>query len=539
MAVAATPEAAEAGASILSAGGNAVDAAVAAAFALAVTYPEAGNLAGGGFLVLRKRDGTLYALDFRETAPAAIRRDAFLGPDGKPVPGASTRTGLAVAVPGSVRGYEAVHRRFGKLPWRAVVAPAIRLAREGFRVDTRLARDLEAERKLFASHPEGLRVFFPSGKPLPEGARFVQPELARTLSEIAAKGSDAFHDGETAERIARFVRSEGGVLEARDLREYRPVWREPFPVDFGKWRLVTMPLPSSGGFVVASVLAQLSAAGWSPTAGETAEAVHLYFEAMRRAFADRNRWLGDADAVNAAPVPFRELLDAERLARMGRSIDPKRATLSSAIDAALPARHERMETTHLSVATADGEAVSLTTTLNGAFGNGSVVPGVGVLLNNEMDDFAIAPGQPNLFGLVQGEANAVRPGVRPLSSMTPLLALESGKLRFVLGSPGGSTIPGTVLQVFLKAGLLGHSLAEAVAAPRWHHQHLPDLLYHERAAREEELSRRLAAMGHILAARGPIGMVHAIELASDGTLVGVADPRGTGGARGADRPSDK
>ncbi len=524
MVVAATSQAAAAGAAALSAGGNAVDAAVAAAFALAVTYPEAGNLAGGGFLVVRQRDGEVLALDFRETAPAAIRSSSFLGPDGKVVEGASTRTGLAVATPGTVRGLEAVHRRLGKLPWKSLVAASARLAREGFPVTAGLAKHLVSERAVFAPHPESLRLYFPGGRPLAEGALLVQPELAGTLDAIAERGSDAFHDGPVARRIAEFVRSEGGGLTAEDLRAYRPVWRKAFSFDFGRWRLHTMPLPSSGGFLLASILGQLSRVGWTPAMLETAEGAHLVVEAERRAYAERNRWLGDADVVD---VPLGKLLAPGHLDVLARSIDRAKATPSAGIDGGLGGPAERPETTHLSVATADGEAVSLTYTLNGVFGNGSIVPGVGVLLNNEMDDFAVAPGRPNLFGLVQGTQNAVRPGARPLSSMTPLIVLEDGALRFVLGSPGGSTIPTTVLQVFLRAGPGGRPLAEAVAGVRLHHQHLPDVVDVERDF-PAGTAKGLRSMGHVVKGREPIGMVHAVERAPDGLLTGAADPRGPG-----------
>jgi gamma-glutamyltranspeptidase/glutathione hydrolase len=534
MVVAATPQAADAGAAILAAGGNAVDAAVAAAFVLAVTYPEAGNLAGGGFLVALRQDGKVFSLDFRETGPAAIRSKSFLGPGGKGVEGASTRTGLAVATPGTVRGLEAVHRRLGKLPWKRLVAEASRLAREGFPVTQRLSGDLLAQRDLFASHPESVRLFFPGGRPLAPGSAFLQPDLAVTLDAIAERGADAFHEGPVARKIAEFVRSEGGVLTADDLKGYRPVWREPFSIDFGAWKLHTMPLPSSGGFLLASILGQLSRLGWTPGMLETVEGAHLASEAERRAYAERNRWLGDGDVVD---VPLGPLLAPARLDSLSRSIDRTKATPSSAVDGALGKSAERLETTHLSVATADGEAVSLTYTLNGAFGNGSVVPGVGVLLNNEMDDFAVAPGQPNLFGLVQGEQNAVRPGARPLSSMSPLIALEDGNLRLVLGSPGGSTIPTTVLQVFLRAGPGRRPLAEAVAGPRLHHQHLPDVLYFEKGGLPEGTATGLRAMGHHLEQRGPIGMVHAIEMAPGGALTGVADPRGPGAASARPAPA--
>lgn len=528
--VAGSPEAARAGAGVLDAGGNAVDAAVATAFALAVTLPQAGNLAGGGFLVARLSSGDLLALDFRETAPAGTWERTFLSGDGRLPEGASLTSGLAVATPGSVRGLEEAHRRLGRLPWRALLEPAVRLARDGFRVPPELTQDLEEERAVVASHPDSRRVFFPGGRALAAGSLFRQPDLAATLAAVAERGADAFHEGPIAEAIAARVRSEGGVLAVTDLAGYRPVWRPPHVVPFERWELVTMPLPSSGGFLLSSILGQLGEGpvGWRGAAG--ARGLHLLLEAERRAFADRNRWLADPGCVG---VPVRLLLAPPRLRDLARGIDPARATPSSG---ALPVPRESEQTTHLSVATSDGEAVALTTTLNGTFGSGSWVPGVGVLLNNEMDDFATAPGQPNLFGLVQGDANAVRGGARPLSSMTPAIVLEEGRLRMVLGSPGGSTIPTTVLQVFLRAGPLGQPLADAVAAPRAHHQHLPDAVFVERGAFPPGTLAGLAALGHDVRPRGPIGIVHAVGVLPDGTLVGVADPR-SGGEAAVPRPA--
>ncbi|KAA0252262.1 MAG: gamma-glutamyltransferase [Acidobacteria bacterium] len=522
--VAGSEEAARAGAEVLAAGGNAVDAAVATAFALAATLPQAGNLAGGGFLVARLPAGDLFALDFRETAPAGAWERTFLAGEGRLPAGASLTSGLAVATPGTVRGLAEAHRRLGRLPWRSLLAPAERLAREGFRVPRELTSDLVEERAVFASHPESRRVFFPGGRPLPAGSLFRQPELAATLAAIAERGADAFHEGPIADAVVAWVRSEGGVLAASDLAGYRPVWRPPHVVPFERWELVTMPLPSSGGFLLSSILGQLGdgPVGWRGTWGSLG--LHLLLEAERRAFADRNRWLADPAC---AEVPVRRLLSPSRLAELAGSIDPTRATPSAGVRAGL---RESEQTTHLSVATSDGAAVALTTTLNGTFGNGSWVPGVGVLLNNEMDDFATAPGRPNLFGLVQGAANAVRGGARPLSSMTPTIVLEDGRLRMVLGSPGGSTIPTTVLQVFLRAGPLGQPLAEAVAAPRAHHQHLPDAVFVERGAFRAETLAGLAARGHDLRPRDPIGIVHGVEVRPDGTLVGVADPRSGGEA---------
>ena len=520
--VSAAPEASRAGAEVLASGGNAMDAALAAALALAVVYPQAGNLAGGGFLVARTPDGAVQALDFRETAPAAARRDTFLGRDGRPVPGASTASALAVAVPGSVRGYAEAHRRLGRLPWEKVVAPAERLAREGFVVPAGLSADLAAARGLLERWDETRRIFFPGGAPLPEGAVLRQPELAATLGRIGKEGPEAFHGGEIAARLSAWVRSAGGLLAEEDLAGYAPVWRAPEEIRFGRLVVRTMPLPSSAGLVLRSVFAQLEAAGWTPKGRLDARSLHLLLEAERRAYADRNRWLGDPECV---AVPLGTLLAPARLAALGASIDPVRATPSRDVQGGLAG--EREETTHLSVATPDGFAVSLTTTLNGSFGNGAIVPGTGVLLNNEMDDFAVAPGVPNLYGLVQGSVNEVRPGARPLSSMAPTIVEEAGRPVLVVGSPGGSTIPTTVLQVLLRVAA-GERLEEAVAAPRLHHQHTPDVVFHERGRAPADLLGELGRRGHSLRERGPIGQVHAISFEGGGRLVGVADPRGYG-----------
>jgi gamma-glutamyltranspeptidase / glutathione hydrolase len=530
MVSAATPESVEAGARVLAEGGGAVDAAIASAFVLAVTYPQAGNLAGGGFAVVRTAEGGFFALDFRETAPAATWRNTYLDTGEASRPQTSRYGGLAVATPGTVRGLEALHRRFGRLPWDRLVAPSIVLARNGYRVPPGLARGLANEhlRLVLSRDPEAERLFYPQGKPVAAGTLLVQPDLAATLETIASRGADGFHRGQIARRIAEFVRATGGVLTEADLAGYAPSWRIPFVFDYGRFRLVTMPSPSSGGFLLASILGQLRFVRGDISSRDAAESIHLIAEAERRAYADRNRFLGDADCVD---VPLARLLKPARLAALGFSIDPERATPSQEImGGARPG--ERDQTTHLSTATADGEAVALTYTLNDTFGNGAIVPGVGVFLNNEMDDFSAVPGTANMFGLVQGEANAVRAGGRPLSSMTPTIVLEDGRPRFVLGSPGGPTISTTVLQVFLNAGPRGQPLAEAVAARRFHHQHLPDRIELERGVFPDDVKEALRAKGHALYTGGMLGIVHAIAFERDGTLTGVADPRGYGAAAG-------
>ncbi|HYN40358.1 MAG TPA: gamma-glutamyltransferase [Thermoanaerobaculia bacterium] len=524
MVVSAAPEASMAGAEVLAAGGNAMDAAIATALALAVVYPQAGNLAGGGFLVARSSDGTVQALDFRETAPARASRDMFLGPDGRPVPKASTATALAVATPGSVRGYAEAHRRLGRLAWEKVVAPAEKLAREGFLVPAGLSMDLVESRELLTQWEETRRLFFPAGKPLVAGSLLRQPDLAATLARIAKEGPEAFHRGDVAARLVSFVKAHGGVLSEEDLAGYTPVWRAPDEIRFGRLVVHTMPLPSSAGQVLRSVLAQLEVAR-GLSRGLDPDSYHLLLEAERRAYADRNRWLGDGDC---AVVPLGMILAPARLAELGASIDPARATPSASVRATFSREaKEAEETTHLSVATPDGSAISLTTTLNGSFGNGAIVPGIGVLLNNEMDDFTMAPDVPNLYGLVQGRVNEVRPGARPLSSVSPVIVEEDGKPLLVVGSPGGSTIPTTVLQVLLRA-TGGESLGAAVAAPRLHHQHTPDVVFVEKGGASKALRESLRSRGHVLRDRGPIGQVHAIVFERDGQLTGVGDPRGHG-----------
>ena len=408
--------------------------------------------AGGGFAVGRTPSGELWALDFRETAPAGTWRNSFLGPDGKARPGASLNGGLAVATPGTVRGLETLHRRFGKLPWARLFAPALRLARGGFRVQPGLTRILTSYEADLARDAAASKIFLEKGRALAPGTLLVQEDLARTLETISAKGADGFHRGAVARKIAAFVQATGGVLTEEDIASYRPVWRPPFVFDDGPFRFVTMPLPSSGGFLLASILGQLRFVHGSIADRDAPESIHLIAEAERRAFADRNRFLGDPACLD---VPLAELLAPSRLAALGFSIDPARATPSAAIAGGAWPR-DPDQTTHFTTATADGGVVSVTYTLNDTLGNHTVVPGVGVLLNNEMDDFATEPGAANSYGLVQGESNAVRAGARPVSSMTPTLVLEGGRPRLALGSPGGAVIPTTVLQVILSGVRIWH-----------------------------------------------------------------------------------
>ena len=533
MVVAPEPIAAGVGRDVLRRGGTAVDAAVAAAFALAVTYPRAGNLGGGGFLLVRENARTHAALDFRERAPAALRPELFLDDGGRPVPERSLAGGLSVGVPGSVAGLAEAHRRWGSLSWRDLLAPAIRLAREGVAVSAGTERSLADAQDLLRRDPATRAIFFREGRTLREGERLVQADLARTLERIARRGAAGFYTGDVAASVVEVVRRNGGVMTARDLSGYRALLRTPLVGRYRGARIVTFPPPSSGGVVLLQILGMLERFDLRASGPGASATVHRMVEASRRAYADRSMWLGDPDAVE---VPTAALLEPAYLAARSADIDDARATPSGVVQPGQPAGVSTGgDTLHLSVADARGRVVALTTTLNSWYGSGLMAPGTGVILNNEIDDFAIAPGVPNQFGLVGGRANEVAGGKRPLSSMCPTIVEgEDGarRPRLVLGSPGGSTIITAVLQVL--SGVLDHGmpLQEAVDAPRFHHQWLPDRLDHEVRAFPADVAAALRARGHTLAPRAPIGNVAAIGLDEDGAWLGAADPRGEGVAAG-------
>lgn len=521
----ASPDATAAALEILSRGGNAADAAVAAALALAVVHPQAGNLGGGGFAVLKIGD-RLTTLDFRETAPAAANRDMFLDAKGAPVPERSLIGPLAAGVPGSPAGLYAIHEAVGRLPWAEVVEPARRLAAEGFIVTRRLARDLAAHADLLARFPETAAVWLPGGRPPLAGQQMVLPDLAATLAAYAAQGPPALTGGGAAAAVEAISQRYGGVMRAADIAAYRPVWRDPVRFDAWGWHVASMGLPSSGGILIAQTAGLLERLDWGAKPRFGADRDHLLAEAWRRAYADRIL-LGDPGTTRASAA---ELLAPAWLDRRAREILPRRATPSDRIRP-WPAGggREANDTTHLSVVDGEGNAVSLTTTLNGLFGCGLLVPGLGYLLNNEMDDFAAAPGQPNQFGLVQGEANAVGPGKRMLSSMSPTVAWRGAEV-LALGSPGGSRIPTATLQVFLNVAVDGDPLQAAVDRPRIHHQWLPDRIEHEADAISPETAAELMRRGHHLSLRQQIGEVDAARFFADGTVEAAADPRGPGAA---------
>jgi gamma-glutamyltranspeptidase/glutathione hydrolase len=516
----------EVGLDVLRAGGNAADSAVATALALAVVYPSAGNLGGGGFAVVRF-GREVVALDFRETAPAAASRDMYLGADGTPVPDRSWIGPLAAGVPGSPVGLYDLHKRFGELPWEQIVAPAARLAAEGFVVSDRLARDFVSNFELLAEFPETAQVFLPGGQTPAAGSVMRLPQLAATLRAYAAEGPSAITGGPAAAAIETASRRHGGVLRAEDLAAYRSVWRQPVQFEAFGWTVASMPLPSSGGIILAQTMGLLERLGWPELPRFGADRVHLLAEAWRRAYADRYL-LGDP---RTSLADQRELLAAAWLDTRAQGIKRRRATSSEKVrpwTEGVPI--ESAATTHLSVIDAEGNAVSLTTTLNGLFGCGLSVPGVGFLLNNEMDDFAAAPGRPNTFGLVQGEANAVGPGKRMLSSMAPTVAWRGNRL-IALGGRGGSRIPTATAQVFLNIVVDGDQLQTAVNRPRSHHQWLPDVIRVEEDTLSPETARVLRQRGHeIEVMRNPNSLpkVNIAGIAADGTYVAAGDPRGPG-----------
>jgi gamma-glutamyltranspeptidase/glutathione hydrolase len=514
------------GAAVLARGGNAVDAAVATAFALAVALPRAGNLGGGGFLVLHRASGETASIDFRETAPAAATAGMFLDAAGNADPERSRDSALAVGVPGSVAGLAQAHRRWGsgRLTLAELIAPAIALARDGVPVQEDLLDSLMLAAPRLARWPSSARVFLTDGRAPAEGDRLVQPDLARTLEAIAADGPAAFYEGRIADRLVAAVQAAGGILTKADLAGYRAVERTPLRGSYRGFDIIAMPPPSSGGVHLIEMLNILEGHDLRTLGAGSPAALHLAIEAMKLAYADRATFLGDADKID---VPLERLLSKDYAATLRATIDPTKARPAAEIRPDSPALgREGANTTHLSVVDRDGNAVALTTSLNFNFGVGLVADGTGVLLNNTLDDFAAKPGAPNAFGLVGGAANAPAPGKRPLSSMTPAIVLKEGRPVLVTGAPGGSRIISTVLQVIVNRLDFGLAPAEAVAAPRVHHQWRPDEVLVERSMPEATV-RALAAMGHRLRIGATSGSAHTVAVTPDGR-VGVADRRSRG-----------
>lgn len=526
----------EAAQTVMQRGGNAVDAAVATAFALAVTYPEAGNLGGGGFITL-KMGGDLAFLDFREVAPQAAKRDMYLDADGKPIAGASLVGHLASGVPGTVAGLWEAHQKYGRLPWRELLAPSIRLAREGFVPDAQLIERVTESLPDYAGKTNFARYFEPITRKTDTPKPFRQPELARTLERIAAKGPAGFYQGRTADLIVAEMARGGGLITRADLAAYRAIWRDPLVTKWRDYTLVTAPPPSSGGIALVQLLRMKDAlaADFTGVAHNSARYVHLIAEIEKRVFADRAEYLGDPTFVN---VPVAQLID-ERYARR-RAAEVRKDGISS-IASVRPGLTESPQTTHFSILDGDGNAVALTYTLNGGFGSGVIVEGAGFLLNNEMDDFSTKPGVPNLYGVVGGRANEIAPGKRMLSSMTPMLLLADGSVRMVLGTPGGSTIFTSVFQTLVNRLDFGMSAKEAVSASRFHHQLLPPtLIVYSRccALGDAATLEGLKALGwDVKASPWEFGDMQVIDVDAQGRTTAASDPRGRGVARVIELPA--
>ncbi|MEP6473834.1 MAG: gamma-glutamyltransferase [Gemmatimonadota bacterium] len=522
--VSGSPIASAVGRAILEKGGNAVDAAVAVGFALAVVHPEAGNLGGGGFMVIRTADGKVSTLDYREMAPSGASRDMYLEANGEP--GDKSLTGaLAAGVPGSVAGLAEAHHKYGKLPWHDVIEPAIRLASEGFEIDEFRNRSIRGDSSRLVLFEGSRTSFLPNGAPPAVGSTFRQPALAGTLIRIQDSGAAGFYHGMTAGLIVDEMHRGGGLISLEDLAAYKAIWRTPITISYRGNTIYSMPPASSGGVTMAEILNILEGFGPLPPFG-SADLLHLETEAMRRAFTDRNTILGDPAFVQ---MPIEHLTSKSYATSLRNQIDRKHASKTPVFD---PSIRAGSSTTHYSVVDADGNAVSCTTTLNDSYGSAVTVGGAGFLLNDEMDDFAAAPGKPNMYGLVQGEANAIAPGKRMLSAMTPSLVLDpSGKLLMVVGTPGGPRIITMVYHVI--SNVIDHhmSLADAVAAPRMHHQALPDTIFVERDGFMPAVLDQLTAMGHGVRIQGRWGDVEAIIRTPTG-WEGVSDPRYGGGGAG-------
>ena len=518
-----SPLASAVGRDILRRGGNAVDAAVAVAFALAVVHPEAGNLGGGGFMLVRTPTGEVSALDYRETAPGAATRDMFLDASGQRTDKSVTGH-LASGVPGTVAGLAEAHGRFGRLGWRDLVEPAVVLARQGFVIDSYRSVSIANDTTRLRSFPASAASFLPGGKPPVPGSTLRQPDLAGTLERVRDSGAAGFYRGATAGLITAEMARGGGIITATDLQGYRALWREPVRTTYRGHTIFSMAPVSSGGVTLTLLLNIME--GWSGLRFGSADLLHREAEAMRRAFTERNRSLGDPAFVS---LPLARLLSKEYAATLRAGIDLSKATPTPAFD---PAVREGESTTHFSIVDGEGMAVSSTTTLNNSYGSAVTVTGAGFLLNDEMDDFATAPGKPNMYGLVEGEANAIAPGKRMLSAMTPsMVVAPGGNLLLVVGTPGGPTIITQVYHVISNVIDHGMTLDRAIEAPRLHHQALPDRIQLERGGFPEPVVAALSAMGHTVTFRGPMGDVEAIIRTSKGWM-GVSDPRRGGGPSG-------
>lgn len=526
MVVTAHPLATKVGLDVLRKGGSAVDAAVAVQFALAVVYPQAGNIGGGGFMIFRDKDGKTAALDYREKAPAAATEKMFLDSAGNVIPNKSRLGIFACGVPGSVDGMWEAHQKFGRLTWGELVSPAIELAQKGYQITEQEAQNLNNEKANFLRN-NTITPAFVKMENWQAGDWLIQKELAQTLSRIAGYGRDGFYTGGTAKLILQQMGKNGGLITYDDLKNYHSVWRTPLEFDYKDLHIVTMPPPSSGGLILQQLLTMTGGFPLKDYGFHSAPAVHLMVEAERRAYADRAVHMGDPDFWK---VPVKKLTDATYLKSRMADFQADKAAPSEKITSGHIKESE--ETTHISIVDSEGNAVAVTTTLNDSYGSRVVVTGAGFILNNEMDDFSAKPGAANLYGAVGGKANAVAGGKRPLSSMTPVIAVKEGKTWLVAGTPGGTTIPTSVFQVIVNVTEFGLSLPEAVQSKRFHHQWKPDKIQIEEGAFSEEVIQKLTEMGHVVEPRSPIGRVEAIIRLPNGLWQGVADERGDDAAAG-------
>ncbi|MCK5126006.1 MAG: gamma-glutamyltransferase [candidate division Zixibacteria bacterium] len=525
--VCADPISAEHGLEILKSGGNAIDAACATAFSLAVTLPRAGNIGGGGFAMVYLADSQkVFFIDFRETAPSGSDATGFLSGERKVDRAKATVGPLSAGVPGTVAGLYEMHNKLGRADWTSLVKPARLLADTGFITSNYLAESIESYREELSRFASTGRIFLPEGVPIKAGYKFAQKDLSRTLGLIEANGRDGFYSGEVAEAIEMFCAANGGIISQKDLLEYKPVWREPVLFEFRDLDIYTSGLPSSGGVVMGQILSMLETYGLEKYTSQSPEYLHLFTEAARLAYADREQFLGDPAFAHDFTE---ELLDQQYITTRLQLLDTERATPSTEIMPGVPKRQESDETTHLVVADKEGNIVSLTYTINLSYGSKAVVDGCGFLLNNEMDDFAIVPGVANAFGLTGGEANKIESGKRMLSSMAPTIILWKGQPYMALGSPGGSKIITAVAQTILNYRVFNHSITDAVNAPRIHHQWQPDILYTESGTQGIRVIQELISRGHTVKERTPFCAVMAIAYSKEGHFVtGAADSRRDG-----------
>ncbi|OOQ58378.1 gamma-glutamyltransferase [Mucilaginibacter pedocola] len=522
MVVCAYPDASQAGLDILKKGGNAVDAAVAVQFALAVTHPQAGNLGGGGFMVYRSASGKTNTLDFREKAPGQATTNMYLDSAGNIIPDKSLYTHFASGVPGSVDGMVQAHKKYGKLKWADLVQPAINLALNGFKMTARLAKDINGDNAQFVALNPGKKYLQKEGG-WKEGDILIQEDLGHTLELIRDKGRDGFYDGKTADLIVTEMQRGKGIMTKADLQNYHAVWRNPIIGGYKGYKIITMPPPSSGGIALVQLLKSVEGYPLKRWGFNSDSTVQVIVEAERRVYADRSKYLGDPDFYK---VPVDSLLNTKYI--IGRMANFKwdAATPSTAIQPGSFVGYESDQTTHYSIVDREGNAVSITTTLNDTFGSHVFVGGAGFLLNNEMDDFSSKPGVPNMYGLVGGKANSIQPNKRMLSSMTPTIVEKDGKLFMVVGTPGGATIITSVFQTVLNVIEFDKSMQGAVSAKRFHHQWLPDEVAAEKDALDSITVQKLQQKGYKFKNRGAIGRVDGILKTQWGYYEGGADPRG-------------